>query len=328
MPLSSPSPAESARRIPAPPDARLNYFDSGSLDDSRWRSTDRARRARTRTTRPTPGSRRNTAEKFMPVFMRRPATSSSRTHRRSLPGTPNVLRRQEYWSALSGAGGAVLREPLHLAVPLQVAGPPRHLGQRPVRLLARLLEQLPWFRLVPDFGTASSRRLRHLDGKSNVASNNFVAAAATPNGGLATGVSPGRRNGFRELRPIRGRCACGGSIPRTAASVWRRQHAPEHGIVRLRPAGRTAWATPTGSSCSRRAEPRGATSAGDGVVRPTSSRAPRCPRARSRRGNARTAPLAGRPRACRRELDVVVRQHAGPSRRPGEDASLDEPLRR
>ena len=102
------------------------------------------------------------------------------------PGDPPILRRQEYWSLLSGATGQFYGNRYtwqfadgwkdHINTP----------GSAQVRYLAQLFTGRPWFRLVPDqrhqiitegYGTFAS--------SGSVGSSDYVTAAATPDGRLA-----------------------------------------------------------------------------------------------------------------------------------------------
>ena len=85
---------------------------------------------------------------------------------------------------------------------------------------------MPWFRLVPDFRhRVVTGGYGTYDGKSNVASNNYVAAAATPNGRLALAYLP-----------------AGGTVSvnfgRFAGKVRVRWFDPTNGRFRLAPSSR------------------------------------------------------------------------------------------
>ena len=91
----------------------------------------------------------------MPVYMQQ-RYESEQNGRSDLAGDSVVLRRQEYWSALSGAAGQFYGN--HYTWRF-AEGWQEHLdtsGSAQFGYLAQLLDGLPWFRLVPDFGTASS----------------------------------------------------------------------------------------------------------------------------------------------------------------------------
>ena len=140
------------------------------------------------------------------------------------PPATGVLERAER------CHGAVLREPLHVAVPLELAGPSRHRRQRPVRLplaAARAVAVVP---ARPRLQAPRRHgRVRHLRRQEQRRLEQLRRGRRHAEPQAGTGVPTGRRNGLRELRPAsRARCACGGSIPRTAASVWSPAAAPEH----------------------------------------------------------------------------------------------------
>ena len=125
--------------------------ESGSLDDPRWRSVIQLDAAYTYYP---------TYARVLREYDRKPPpaglswwrrdTSSSRTTRRSRTGDPPILRRQEYWSMLSGATGQFYGNHYtwqfadgwkdHLDTP----------GSAQLGYLVRLFTGLPWFRLVPD----------------------------------------------------------------------------------------------------------------------------------------------------------------------------------
>src|SRR5262249_12843606 len=107
------------------------------------------------------------------------------------PGTPDVLRRQEYWSVLSGAAGQFYGN--HYTWQFtdgwdqQLDTP----GSTQVGYLAKLLASRPWFRLMPDprhrnvtagYGTFAS--------SGNVESSTYVTTAATRDGTLAISYLP------------------------------------------------------------------------------------------------------------------------------------------
>jgi len=223
----------------------LNYNDSGSLDDPRWRSIIRLDGAYTYHATYARVLREYRRKQFMPVFMQEAGYEFEQNSSSISPGTPNVLRRQEYWTALSGATGQfygnhytwqfISKWQDHLDTP----------GSDQFGYLSRLLQQFPWFRLVPDF--------RHrivtggygaYDGKSNVASNNYVAAAATPNRRLALAYLP-----------------AGGTVSanfaRFAGKVTVRWFDPTNGRFRLAPGGAHA------NSGTVRLTPPGTNSLGD-----------------------------------------------------------------
>jgi uncharacterized protein DUF4038/collagenase-like protein with putative collagen-binding domain len=114
------------------------------------------------------------------------------------PGTPETLRREEYWTALSGAADQFYGN--HYTWQF-VSGWQSHLdttGSRQFGYLVRLLERLPWYRLVPDIHYRTvTRGYGTFDRKSNVLSSDYVTAAATEPPARAR-VSADRWNADRE----------------------------------------------------------------------------------------------------------------------------------
>ena len=104
---------------------------------------------------------------------------------------PETLRRQEYWSLLSGASGQLYGN--HYTWQF-IDGWKDHLdttGVQELQYVTKLFVDRPWFRLVPDqrhelvtagFGSFSS--------SGNVNDNDYVTAAKTPDGKLALAYLP------------------------------------------------------------------------------------------------------------------------------------------
>lgn len=204
----------------------LNYNDSGSLDDSRWRSIIGLDGAYTYHATYARVLREYRRKKFMPVYMQEAGYEFEQNSSSISPGTPNVLRRQEYWSALSGAAGQFYGNHYTWQFLSKWQDHLDTAGSDQFGYLTQLLEQLPWFRLVPDFRhRVVTGGYGTYDGKSNVASNNYVAAAATPNGRLALAYLP-----------------AGGTVSvnfgRFAGKVRVRWFDPTNGRFRLAPSSR------------------------------------------------------------------------------------------
>ena len=148
---------------------------------------------RTRTSQPTPRCSRSTSDgRRCRSSCSRPATSSSRTSPRSPMAARRRLRRQEYWTALSGATGPVLREPLHLAVRRRLEAQPRYRGKRAARLPRQpLREQAAGSGSSPISRTGSSRRATEPSPRTATsASSDYVTTAATQDGRLAISYLP------------------------------------------------------------------------------------------------------------------------------------------
>jgi hypothetical protein len=103
------------------------------------------------------------------------------------PAGAAILRRQEYWTMLSGAAGQLYGN--HYTWGFQFGawkGKLHTVGAEQVAIMARLFNSLAWYELVPDqkhevvasgFGTAASDGL--------VSDSDYVTAAATADGTLA-----------------------------------------------------------------------------------------------------------------------------------------------
>jgi hypothetical protein len=128
---------------------------------------------------------------FMPVFLAEAGYEFEQNLPSISPGNPGVLRRQEYWSVLSGAVGQFYGNHYTWGF---ADGWKQHLdtpGSAQVGYLVKLFADRPWFRLVPDqghkivtagYGTFAS--------SGNVESTNYVTTAATPDGRLAISYLP------------------------------------------------------------------------------------------------------------------------------------------
>jgi hypothetical protein len=175
-----------------PQTIELNWLTSGSLDDPRWRTVIKLDAAYTYYPTYAQVLREYNRKQFLPVFMVEAGYEFEQVSSSISPGTPQILRRQEYWSALSGATGQFYGNHYtswhsfdhwkdHVDTP----------GSAQFGHLANLLAGLRWFRLVPDqahkivtagYGTFTS--------SGNVGSSDYVTTAATPDGTLAISYLP------------------------------------------------------------------------------------------------------------------------------------------
>ena len=128
----------------------LDYPDSGSLDDPRWRSVVQLDAAYTYYPTYARVLREYERIRHTPVYMAEAGYEFEQNNPSISPGDPPILRRQEYWSMLSGAAGQFYGNHYtwqfadgwkdHLDTP----------GSTQLGYLVRLLTGLSWFRLVPD----------------------------------------------------------------------------------------------------------------------------------------------------------------------------------
>ena len=169
----------------------LNYPTSGSLDDARWRPVINIDAAYTywptyaqvlkEYNRPSPA----------PVVMVEAGYEFEQNEGDFSKGDPPILRRQEYWTALSGAAGQLYGSKYTWPFP---DGWKTHLnttGAAQLGYLVKLFAGRRWFQLVPDqqhklvtdgYGTFKT--------SGNVGSSDYVTTAAAPDGTLAVSYLP------------------------------------------------------------------------------------------------------------------------------------------
>jgi hypothetical protein len=178
----------------------LNYTVSASSDDRRWRriiGLDAAYTYAPTYAEVLKAYRRD----HVPVFM----IESNYEGEHAYMG-PQTLRRQEYWSALSGATGQFYGNKYTWQF---IQGWPTHLdtiGSRQMTIVTNLLSHRPWFDLVPDTGhrlVTSGYGSYATSGDVN--GNDYVTAARTGNGRLAIVYLPTGQPIGVDLRRMAGR---------------------------------------------------------------------------------------------------------------------------
>ena len=154
----------------------LNFFDSGSLDDTNWKgliSLDAAYTYFPTYARVLKEYRR---EDFLPVFM----VEANYEGEHDYTG-PQTLRRQEYWALLSGAAGQFYGNKYTWQFLTGWQGRLDTLGSRQMTYATNLFAGRRWFDLVPDddhlvvvsgYGSYSAT--------GSVQDSNYVTAARTP----------------------------------------------------------------------------------------------------------------------------------------------------
>ncbi len=177
------------------------YSVSASLDDPRWRDIVGLDAAYTYTPTYTEVFKEYDRSDHLPVFM----VEANYEGENDYTG-PLTLRRQEYWSLLSGASGQFYGN--KYTWPLR-KGWQKHLdtvGSRQMTFVTNLFTHLRWWRLVPD----SDHRLvvsgfgEPTDGGS-VNDNDYVTAARTRDGRLAVAYLPAGQTITVDLSRMSGR---------------------------------------------------------------------------------------------------------------------------
>lgn len=169
----------------------LNYFASASRDDPRWKSLLDFDLAYTYGPTYAEVGAEYARRPSLPVILGEAGYEGEQNEPTISFGSPQTLRRQEYWAALSGAAGQFFGN--HFTWQF-APGWKNHLdspGSVQLGHLVDLLSERPWFRLVPDtrhqivtrgYGAPSS--------KGPVDGADYVTTAATPDGGLAISYLP------------------------------------------------------------------------------------------------------------------------------------------
>lgn len=167
----------------------LSYLASSSLDDRRWAGQIELDASYTYFPTYAEVLKEYSRRDFLPVFM----VEANYDGEHWYTG-PKTLRRQEYWSLLSGASGQFYGNKWTWPM---VKGWQDHLdtvGSREMTFVTNLFAPRRWYDLVPDaahrvlvagYGWASS--------EGSVNDNDYATAAATPDGALALAYLPTRR---------------------------------------------------------------------------------------------------------------------------------------
>ena len=182
----------------------LNYPTSTSLDDRRWRGLVELDAAYTYAPTYAEVLKAYRNHDHIPAFMIE-ATYEGGTGEGRYAGS-STLRRQEYWTMLSGAAGQFYGNKYTWPF---APGWPSHLdtiGSRQMTFVTNLFWHRPWYDLVPDtrhrlvvsgYGSYSA--------SDDVNSNDYVTAARTPDGRLALAYLPSGQPIVVDMARIAGR---------------------------------------------------------------------------------------------------------------------------
>ena len=167
----------------------LDYLVSGSLDDPTW----------------APLIQLNASYTYFPTYAQvladydRPnalptflvEANYEFEHNAADEGTPQILRRQEYWSMLSGAAGQLYGN--RYTWPF-VGGWQSHLdtpGSQQIGYVKLLLESRPWYNLIPDEGhTVVTAGYGTFTDSGALGDSDYLTAARTPDGALVMAYMP------------------------------------------------------------------------------------------------------------------------------------------
>jgi hypothetical protein len=169
----------------------LEYYVSSSTDDVRWQPVIGLNAAYTYKPTYAEVLRAYSHKQVMPVFMVEAGYEFEQNNSEISYGDPETLRRQEYWTALSGAAGQFYGSSYtwlfkdgwqdHLDTP----------GTAQLGHLVNLFSGLPWFRLVPDQShRIVTRGYGTFSATGPADSSDYVTTAATPDRKLALSYLP------------------------------------------------------------------------------------------------------------------------------------------
>lgn len=169
----------------------LNYLVSGSLDDSSFASLIKLDAAYTYYPTYAEVLREYNRPKFVPVFMVE-ANYEFENNNNLDTGTPEVLRRQEYWTMLSGATGQLYGSKYSWQF---YSGWETHLdtpGATQLGYLKAFLTRRQWYNLVPDRNHAlvTNGYGTFAKGPGSIMANDYLTAASTPDRSLAIAYMP------------------------------------------------------------------------------------------------------------------------------------------
>jgi Protein of unknown function (DUF4038)/Putative collagen-binding domain of a collagenase len=179
----------------------LNYLTSTSLDDLRWTGVIGLDAAYTYGPTYAEVLRAYGNRAHIPAFM----IEASYEGEHDYTG-PETLRRQEYWTMLSGATGQFYGNKYTWQF---IPGWPSHLdtiGSRQLTFVTNLLVRRPWFDLVPDTGhRLVTSGYGTYSASADLNNNDYVTAALTPDGKLAIAYLPTGHRIAVDLNTMAGR---------------------------------------------------------------------------------------------------------------------------
>lgn len=169
----------------------LNYDSSASRDDSRWRGAIQLDAAYTYYPTYAKVLQEYERRPALPVFLLEAGYEFEQNSPSYSYGDPRTLRRQEYWTALSGATGQFYGNRYTWQFAEGWEGHLDTEGSAQLGYLVNLFASRSWFRLVPDLRhRIVTRGYGAFSSTGNVGSSNYVTTASTPNRRLAISYLP------------------------------------------------------------------------------------------------------------------------------------------
>jgi hypothetical protein len=169
----------------------LNYSSSSSRDDPRWRDAIQLDAAYTYFATYAKVLQEYKRRPPMPVFLLEAGYEFEQNSPSISYGDPQTLRRQEYWTALSGTTGQFYGNHYTWQFAHGWMGRLDTKGSAQLGYLVNLLARRAWFRLVPDLAhRIVTKGYGTLTPTGNVGSSDYVTTASTPNRRLAISYLP------------------------------------------------------------------------------------------------------------------------------------------
>jgi hypothetical protein len=217
----------------------LDYHTSSSLNDQRWASVISLNAAYTYYPTYAEVLRAYNQSSSMPVFMVEANYEFENNTGRDF-GSPAVLRRQAYWTTLSGATGQLYGSKYTWQFPAGWQNKMDTVGVAQLGHLKTLFAGYPWHSLVPDQGhRVVTDGYGAFSSKGPVGSNDYVTAASSPDGRLVVAYLPTIRPITVEMTRLEGRAVARWFDP-TAGTFWTIGGSPfdNHGSRQFLPPGR------------------------------------------------------------------------------------------
>ena len=167
----------------------LNYLVSGSLDDDNWAPIIQLNASYTYYPTYAEVLKDYNRPNALPTFL--VEANYEFEHNAADEGTPQILRRQEYWTMLSGATGQLYGN--HYTWPF-VDGWQSHLdtpGSVQMGYVTFLFASRPWYNLIPDqLHTVVTAGYGTFTDSGALGDSDYLTAARTPDGALAMAYMP------------------------------------------------------------------------------------------------------------------------------------------